>query len=110
LFLKQDEEDAEEIIVDLRRHNGKSEFYTKFYKVMAEFLDAEVTKVDARRHQGGSQVPPAWSVSNLIQKVKQFASEKALSPIAGVSNAEIAQSYLLTDDDVPSEQWVRMCF
>ena len=52
LFLDQDEEDVEEIIVDLRRHNGKAEFYTKSYRIMAEFLDAEVTKVDARRHQG----------------------------------------------------------
>ena len=104
LFLEQDEEDVEDIIVDLRRHNGSSEVYTKFYKIMAEFLDAELTKVDARRHQALSAVPPAWSVSNLICKIKQFAGEKALCPIAG------ANAYLLTDDDIPSEQWVRLCF
>ena len=110
LFLDQDEEDVEDIIVDLRRHNGNSEVYTKFYKITAEFLDAEVTKVDARRHQALSAVPPAWSVSNLIYKIKEFAAAKALCPIAGATNAEIANSYLLTEDDIPSEQWVRMCF
>ena len=110
LFLEQDEEDIEAIVVDLRRHNGKTEFYTKFYKIMAEFLDAEVTKVDARRQQGLSEVPPAWSVSNLIQNIKAFAAEKALSTTSDIANAEISNEYLLTDDDVPTEQWVRLLF
>ena len=49
LFLDQDEEDVEAIIVDLRRHNKSSEVYNRFYKMMAEYLNTEETKADARR-------------------------------------------------------------
>lgn len=59
LFLEQDEEDIEALATDLRRHNGSKEVYTRFYGILADYLQAEESKVDARRHQGASQIPTA---------------------------------------------------
>ena len=75
LFLDSDEGDAEEIIIDLRRHNGNSEVYTYFYQCLAEYLATEESKVDPRRHQGLSQCPLAWSVPNLIKNVRAFVTQ-----------------------------------
>ena len=53
--MDSDEGDAESIIIDLRRHNGGTEIYTHFYKMLAEYLATEESKVDPRRHQSVSQ-------------------------------------------------------
>jgi hypothetical protein len=83
LFLEQDPENVEEIVVDLRKHNGSKEVYTRFYEVLSLFLAAEESKVDARRHQGLSQVPTAWSYLNLRKNVIQFQAERTLiDPVA----------------------------
>ena len=65
LFLDRDEEDIEAIATDLRRHNGRKEVYTRFYEILADYLKSEESKVDSRRHQGASQIPTAWSYTNL---------------------------------------------
>ena len=104
LFLEMDEEDVDEVVVDLRRHNGTPEVYSKFYEITAEFIDSEETKVDDRRHQGLSTLPVAWSVPNFINNVIRSSKEKAWQEKDPEKNTP------LEANEVPTAAWVRLLF
>ena len=99
-----DEEDVEEIAVDLRRHNGSSEVYSKFYEATAAFIGSEETKVDDRRHQGLSTLPVAWSVPNFIKNVVSFSREKSWQESDPENRTPLEAS------EVPTAAWVRLLF
>ena len=106
LFLEQDEEDIEAIATDLRRHNGSKEVYTRFYRILADYLQAEESKVDARRHQGANQIPTAWSFKNLRQNIIAFQKERADE----VPVVPLAKHKALEESEIPSVQWLRLIF
>ena len=103
LFLDQDVDDVEEIIVDLWRHNNRKEVYTRFYETLSVYLAAEESKVDQRRHQGLSQIPTAWSYSNLRKNLMEFQAERAAQDLE-------AHGPAFAESEVPSTQWPRLLF
>ena len=100
-WLEAEPEDAEGIVVDLRKLNTRATSYDRFWEVMSTFLDEKEMKVNARRHGTTCEVPIAWSMNSLITDIREYAANSA------ANNNKFEP---LTDDEVPSEQWVRMSF
>ena len=98
-WLECDAEAAEEIVVYLRRLNKSESQYDQFWKVMATFLEEQEMKVDARCHGTTCEVPIAWSVRSLVREIREYAASPA---------AYNQKFQPLSDDQVPSDQWVRM--
>ena len=57
LWLGCDLEDADDIIVDLRRLNKSDSHYDRFWGVMQSFLEDHEMKVNARRHGSTCETP-----------------------------------------------------
>jgi hypothetical protein len=100
-WLATDGDEADAVLVDMRRLNKSEEHYDVFWEVMAEFLDQHEMKVQARRHGTTCDTPIAWSISSLKKEIIEFASNPT----------EHNHSFSpLLPDQVPSDQWVRMSF
>ena len=68
LWLECDPEDADDIIVDLRKLNKSESHYDRFWEIMGTFLDEHDMKVDATRHSSTCSTPNAWSIKSLKQE------------------------------------------
>ena len=101
LWLDQsDPKDADQIVVDLRRLNKSPTLYNAYWAAMGAYLDQieHITHVDDKRHGTTCRAPPDWSIPRLIESVVNYAA-----------NNDKLQT-LDPEDDVPTEQWVRMSF
>ena len=98
LWLDQScQEDAEEVIVDLRRLRRNPVLYDNYWTAMGAYMahNAEVTRVDDRRHGSTCRFPDDWSITTLVESIIQFAADnKTLTTLD-------------PEKDVPTTQWVR---
>ena len=97
MFLDQDDETAANMVVDLRKLSKSSTIYDKYWQSMSKYLDAheDDAKVNRARHGSTTNAPIAWSIPQLIKDVKVHT---AMGDVH------------ITEEETPSEEWVRLSF